>query len=305
MKEISTFIAYFIKSNIFERIKVIIIMFLPISCILFSILYLLDSFGNFSEWILDIPFTMLGLLVETAIMYRIYYSFAKKIVKVSKLSKIDFISKKKYYRDLINDYNLLELGYVDSFKLNKTKDLVVILLSMESRGLISLKHDEIEVLKKDKLVKNSENYIIELINQKSLNKIDVEELERLIQKDCLDDKLLIRKVNKKKKINIFIIIIIIITIILSLILNYNFVHITAFVLTLLLAIKRNPYFRTKKGQDINEQLEGLKLFLKDFTSLDQKQYKEIILWDDYLIFSVLFNHNKKIIDEIFNKFIVT
>ena len=59
----------------------------------------------------------------------------------------------------------------------------------------------------------------------------------------------------------------------------------------------NPYFRTKKAEEINKKLEGLKNFVKDFSILDKREDKEIILWDEYLIYSVLFGHNKKIIDE--------
>lgn len=62
-------------------------------------------------------------------------------------------------------------------------------------------------------------------------------------------------------------------------------------------LKQNPYYRTKKAEEINKKLEGLKNFVKDFSILDKRDDKEIILWDEYLIYSVLFGHNKKIIDE--------
>lgn len=62
-------------------------------------------------------------------------------------------------------------------------------------------------------------------------------------------------------------------------------------------MKNNPYFRTKKAEEINNKLEGLKKFLRDFSKLDDRKAKEIILWDEYLIYSVLFGHNSKILDE--------
>lgn len=67
--------------------------------------------------------------------------------------------------------------------------------------------------------------------------------------------------------------------------------------TYYLKIKDNPYFRTKKAEEINKKLEGLKCFLKDFSRLEKREAKEIMLWDEYLIYSVLFGHNSKIIDE--------
>ena len=46
-----------------------------------------------------------------------------------------------------------------------------------------------------------------------------------------------------------------------------------------------------------EKLEGLKKYLEDFSSLENKSEEELILWEDYLIYSVIFNQNEKIIKE--------
>ena len=35
--------------------------------------------------------------------------------------------------------------------------------------------------------------------------------------------------------------------------------------------------------------------------INDKDYKDISLWEDYLIYSVIFGHNKQIVDEILNK----
>lgn len=61
--------------------------------------------------------------------------------------------------------------------------------------------------------------------------------------------------------------------------------------------KLDPYFRTKKGKELNREIEGLKRFLKDYTLLNEKDRNEIIIWEEYLVYSVLFNQNKKIIGE--------
>lgn len=70
-----------------------------------------------------------------------------------------------------------------------------------------------------------------------------------------------------------------------------------------MAFMANQYKRTNEGKKINRKLEGLKLFLKDFTTLDKKEHKELLLWGDYLIYSVLFNQNKKIKDEMIRKYL--
>ena len=62
-------------------------------------------------------------------------------------------------------------------------------------------------------------------------------------------------------------------------------------------VSHNPGVRTKKGEEINLRLEGLKNFLKDFSTLDQKTQEQLVLWDEYLIYSVLFEQNEKIVSE--------
>ena len=59
--------------------------------------------------------------------------------------------------------------------------------------------------------------------------------------------------------------------------------------------------RSDLGNEINYKLEGLKNFIRDFTLLDERSKEEVIIWDDYLIYSVLFSNNEKIYNEMKNK----
>lgn len=65
--------------------------------------------------------------------------------------------------------------------------------------------------------------------------------------------------------------------------------------------KQNPYIRNKKARNINKNLEGLRKYVKDFSQLSESQYNEIILWEDYLIYSVILGQNSKIVKEIMKK----
>ena len=62
-----------------------------------------------------------------------------------------------------------------------------------------------------------------------------------------------------------------------------------------------PYLRTKKGENLNKKIEGLKRYLKEFSTLKDESKDAITIWDDYLIYSVLFGQNTQIIDEYINK----
>ena len=55
--------------------------------------------------------------------------------------------------------------------------------------------------------------------------------------------------------------------------------------------------RTKEAIEINTKLEGLKVFLREYSTLKDRESDEIALWEDYLIYSVIFKQNKKIISE--------
>ena len=68
-------------------------------------------------------------------------------------------------------------------------------------------------------------------------------------------------------------------------------------------MKQNGYIRTKKGEILNENLEGLKNCLKDFSTLHEKDENSLTLWEDYLIYSVIFNQNTKIIKNICDKYL--
>ena len=76
----------------------------------------------------------------------------------------------------------------------------------------------------------------------------------------------------------------------------------AWILTSIVKYKKDPYFRTEKGEELNKKLEGLKKFLQDYTLLDKQNMQGVTLWEDYLVYSVMFNQNKKIIEE-FEKYI--
>ena len=45
------------------------------------------------------------------------------------------------------------------------------------------------------------------------------------------------------------------------------------------------------------QVEALKNYLKDYTLLDEQEKDGIVVWEEYLVYSVLFNQNKKMIEK--------
>ena len=86
---------------------------------------------------------------------------------------------------------------------------------------------------------------------------------------------------------------------LSIILDIIFIYL---VIEELVYIKRK-FKRTKKGVEIINKSYALKNFLRDFSDLKNKNEKDLILWEYYLVYSVALGINEKIDDELINKYI--
>ena len=62
--------------------------------------------------------------------------------------------------------------------------------------------------------------------------------------------------------------------------------------------KELGFSRTQKGEELNYRIDGLKHFLKKYSSLAEKELKQLELWEHYLIYSILFNQNDTALKEL-------
>ena len=60
----------------------------------------------------------------------------------------------------------------------------------------------------------------------------------------------------------------------------------------------NSYKRTEIGEELTEEIYGMKNFIHDFSELSHADKEQLILWDDFLIYAVLLEENTSIVDEI-------
>lgn len=63
------------------------------------------------------------------------------------------------------------------------------------------------------------------------------------------------------------------------------------------------YNRTKKGEELNAKIEGLRIFLKEYSMLEDRNLEEIEMWEYYLIYSIMFNQNKQALEELNEYFV--
>lgn len=265
-----------------------------------------------------IVFSFIISIIENYELTAIYIGMKiamKKFYK-DKLSKIDLKKYENYYRDIIQKYSPGVLDYIDDFKIGRNT-LTAILMGLKLKGVIN---EDLKIIKSDFTeLDENEKYVCSHIND--LKNIEIEELKDGIIEDCKKYKLLeIKKQTQKHKevpvvnrlivgsIFPFIIIFIVfmidandiiktIAIILPFLLAFFIRLRSVYRITYAVANSKEPYVRTKIGEQANEKLEGLKKYLEDFSSLENKSEEELMIWEDYLIYSVIFNQNEKIIKE--------
>lgn len=248
---------------------------------------------------------------------------ASRSIRKAKLDETDFEKNKNYFRDIIKNYSISALNYIDKFSLDKKQSYTAKLLELEKKKIIKIENNKII-----KISDAIDELDIKFVNSIKDNKItmSLDEYENLIIKEAVSKDLIYQanifeyiKRNKFFKFMFIIFIasfifpfivfmsdfneaifltIIIITVLCSVLISFFVIFIIAYSFNL---ATDKGYRRTEKGKEINSQLDGLKLFMDEFSNIDKKESKHLVLWEDYLIYSVMFNINKKIQNE-YSKF---
>lgn len=264
----------------------------------------------------------------------IYFGFKfgiKRFLK-DKLSEIDFKKYEEYYRDLLKDYSPAELSYIDKFEILPQRDIVASLLSQKLNKNIFL-DDKIYINNISiENISSNEKYILDSIKDGKITNFNETEFIAKVKEDAIKNGLLKeskiewRKFTRVLILSIsFIALMIVICITMFndffsnpinieewklfilmfaiLLILYIPISLVIYFNTYIIRMKKNNYIRTTKGEIVNEKLEGLKNYLKDFSTIHEKDEKSLILWENYLIYAVIFNQNTKIIRNICEKYL--
>ena len=250
----------------------------------------------------------------------IVIKLVNKKIRKEKLNKDDFKRSKDYYRDILYGYGACELSWIDDFKLEIPKDIIAELLQLENKKFIKINENNIELL---------ENLDTNTLNETQKYLFSQIKLQETVRKDALQHKIVEQreesKKKKKKRMIKAILIAVIVNIVMKVAFNIisemnfenNMIPIISFIIYAIVFIifsfypmiliisyiiyniksTLDPYFRTKEGEELNRSIEGLKNYLKDYTLLDKQEKDGIVVWEEYLVYSVLFNQNKKMIEK--------
>lgn len=254
------------------------------------------------------------------VMSKLGEVLGKKEYEKEKFSPVDK-KNEEYYRDILKINTPLILGVVDNYDIS-IENVIAELLYLKKKNIIEFTNEKIIVLANDSSnLDEIHTYIIEHIGEngkfvfekKGILTIALNGAKRLkIFEKALDMDASKNKIAIKAVIYSIIIFGLIIGI-MGYIGNGNYrdaLEVFATPATLIAAffcysyIRKYhvstisvPYIRNKDGEKLNEKLEGLKKYLEDYSLLDEREVSALALWDEYLIYSVMFGQNKKIIDE--------
>ena len=306
-----------------KKLKDIIKSMLIFFAVMFIMTFIACSFqgeSNPLQTAIQVTAFFFGVGTIGLVGYIVFDYLSEKNVQFNKLSKVDFINSKEMYRDLLTKYSPVMLAYIDEMHYDYDISIVSGILSLKNKGFIEVEEDKINIVKFDFYnLGLPEKYIIENIRN---GKVQISETDDQLKFDIFEeakrkglivsDKSQMRIFWEKfKKLMLITLIFISVWILFCFltgrkelinVISSDIVAIAWFlgyIYMCVYAIKfeKNPYIRTKSAEELNIKLEGLKNYLKEYSLLKDKESKDIVLWEDYLIYSVIFNQNNSILSE--------
>ena len=266
----------------------------------------------------------------------IYFAIKRTANKARKenLSKIDFVREKEYFREILKGHSPAELSYIDDFKVVPRREITATLLNLKLKKRIEINENSIKVINPSiDGLKKTEEFILKNINEGKIKIGHSGYIESYAQDEAVEDGLVIKnsdkvrekrvRINTRKKVVLGIVSIIAFSILCNNIerLNesnniiFNIIFIIALIINSITVIysfmiapitgivyrimQINSYSRSEKGEELNKKIEGLKQYIKDYSLLNEKEQNDLMLWDEYLIYSVIFDINStEIVEEI-------
>lgn len=215
----------------------------------------------------------------------------------------------EYYRDILDETSSGVLSFVYNKKIIYKDVIISTLLKLEKEKIIKFdynnSHIEILLNESNKL-SEYEKYILRLLKFESQNQIiSFSALKHIISNENFKINIikLIKKSSKEKgyyKTNNFTSNLIVYIILINFFVTFfmlfsnSIVGVLCLFNTIILFLlcyiaNKKIYIRTKEGKLLCDKLNGLNNFLTDFSIINERQLKEISLWDYYIIYAIIFD----------------
>lgn len=263
----------------------------------------------------------IGIYIMTLICFFISWL----ILNLVEMNFVYEMENENYYRDIIKSVSPAQLSYIDDYGIECKKDIIATILMLHLKGNLKINNNKIEIISKFKQkeedyynLSKSEVAVLDCLSKgKSPLKIP-NTFEKLLMEDLNDNGLIEKRNTNPPHFYVEMVLQFIYSIILIVFAHLSdlFISPILYAIGAVLALSsilwplclEGSIFKneslsvykklTPKGDEIRLKLTGLKLFLKDYSDMKNKELKEIELWDEYIIYSVILNDNKKVQKEI-------
>ena len=236
---------------------------------------------------------------------------AQRDLKMTKLSKEDIIKNETLYRGILKEYSPAILSYIDNMEYNHEITIISVLLNLKLKGIIKENENgivkiedykNVELDNIEKLIFNNIKYGKVIVEKEKLKDVVIEESskKKVVEANLNNKELLLSKA--KKIVILFVILFValilsiqmwsILTIFLFMIVTSYPILAIIYLISYNVQLNKNPIFRTENGREINRKLEGLKNFIREYSMLDSKMDQEVYIWEEFLIYSVIFEQNQ-------------
>lgn len=256
------------------------------------------------------------ILFTLPIYYYLFYFLEKVALKKIENKNIVEELNIEYYRNIIDNYSPAMLSVIYDGRLDFNKDLMLSVLYLKTKGYISIEEDSIVQIKEDNNISDDLKIILSSLNffmKDNLSYTDnygrVKDTDagkfhknwpKSVFKKIVDSGLAIER--KEKKSPNLLSIILFIEGIVMLMIDEQLISFFAFALSLslttyilkYLTFAYNQYPKTQSGYELYIKLRGLKKFMRDYSKLNERQLSELELWDDYMLYTIMFNKNTRL-----------
>ena len=244
---------------------------------------------------------LIGYTISILFINPISNLFEKRYLKKYEKSLKDISFD--YYRDIIKNYSVATICKCYGKKVRIEDQLVANLLSLKLNGYIEFDGENINI--KNEFAK----YKSEIILLKALKGLKIytkenikNQIDQDSKNDCLNSDLFINdKLSSTSKLKNsmynFNIILWLFNFICLFFINYLPLVIIMFVFHFVLLFiiifggknDKTIFVRNDKGIELQRKLCGLKGYLQDFGNINEKEIRELKLYEDYIIYAIIFD----------------
>lgn len=241
-------------------------------------------------------------------VFSIFFQKVYENIQVKKFENEYKSEEYEYYRDILKNESPAILSYCYNKRINVEDEVVATILNLNLKGIIELKEDTI-IIKDESKLSNHEKFIFDNIKNMKENK---KAFKLQLYKDMkrqgyvyVKDKKEVNIVSVMEIFMIWMIFYMLVTIpIFMELAALGVLEFVAYFLTFagipiykLIDKRINPVVRTKKALELGGKLKGLRKYIKDYSNIKDNGINNMTLYEEYVIYAIIFNIKGKLDDE--------